>query len=267
MHDTKRAYPVLEGEFDGLAAERLEVGPLRWPWLLYGSPVEARYEIEHSMPSRTGPVRRRDRKRARAAPYTKPIKPKQQKKQPKRHEQEQANNIKPNTQLTERYILRASTRQKGTATNNPARQHAKTGQAPVKFTEEMTYTNKNGITKTVRFIGYNPIPQKGDMQAGHIKGKQHGGSGTDLSNIFPQNPIANMHPYPGRAFTDIHSHRHNSKKWITKEENWKRKHPRAVEPRKWHNVPMSWREWEDKKRRKMNQYPSQDIPVVWTGIY
>ncbi|HLM45963.1 MAG TPA: hypothetical protein VK458_18985 [Myxococcaceae bacterium] len=154
------------------------------------------------------------------------------------------------------YVIGGGRVKKGTSTNKKARLYAQAALTPQRYGETMTYKSGNGNMKTVTFMAKNP--KEGAWQAGHKQAKQIGGSGTILANIFPQNPNANMFPFKGRQYTLAGSHRFKSEKW---------KQVKDKDGGVKYGKPMSWREWEDKKRRKANKYGNQDISVVWTGYY
>ncbi|HET9623306.1 MAG TPA: DUF4157 domain-containing protein [Kofleriaceae bacterium] len=131
--------------------------------------------------------------------------------------------------VSSRYKVRDTDIGTGTDTNQKTRDYVNGGGAPrVRyFSERISYTNKNGIDKTKRFRARNPRDAKGRWDAGHIKGRQMGGSGTQISNIFAQNPVLN---------------RQNSRR--------ARKMVLRNSYRGKDGIRLTWRKWEDMKRRK-----------------
>jgi len=122
----------------------------------------------------------------------------------------------------------------GSPTNRNVRNAVNTpgGQYPRLIISEINYVDDQARAKT-RFIAVrNPQPQNnGRWDAGHAIGKQNGGTGTWIGNIFPQNPTVNRFPVQGLPYTI--------------QGNTKTLH--------------SWRTFEDKINRKANKYPAQSI--------
>lgn len=128
----------------------------------------------------------------------------------------------------------------GSSTNQKVREavNSPTAQIPDVIKNELTYKSNDGTTKTRYIAVQNPI-YTGDLNfgnkpwhAGHVVAQQNGGSGVEISNIFPQNPECNVSPNNGQRYTLFYS-------------PCKRQDNKA---------PNSWRRFEDKINRKKEKY-------------
>jgi RHS repeat-associated protein len=109
------------------------------------------------------------------------------------------------------------------------------------YGESYEYQSDNGKWKTRSFISLNPHLPGEILDAGHIEGDQLGGSGTDPNNIFGQNIALNRWKSAvSRVPVGINSH---SSKYTGK--------------------TLTWREWEDKKRRKIEKYKLNITVKFW----
>ncbi len=132
--------------------------------------------------------------------------------------------------LHNNYSVRKRDVGRGTGTNRRVRDYVNGGGAPrVRyFSERVEYLDKNGKRKVKRFRARNPRSAGKRWDAGHIKGAQMGGSGTSKSNIFAQNIILNRYASA------------KARKMVMRDSYWNKRR----------NRQMTWREWEDWKRRK-----------------
>lgn len=126
---------------------------------------------------------------------------------------------------------------KGTKTNAKARKAVNDGtlKPPKRITAKIIYKSDNGKVKQRWIRVKNPKEGNAPWDAGHMLGRQVGGSGTDLKNIFPQNKNANRLRKSGYVIAK------------GKQGKWKK------------NTGRSWRDFEDKLARKVNKYGSADL--------
>jgi len=129
-------------------------------------------------------------------------------------------------------ILRSVGVHTGSDTNSTVRTavNAITAKIPVLIKSQLTYTDSTGVQKTRSILVSNPAYGKEPWDAGHAIGQQNGGSGTAILNIFPQNKEANRWKSRGAAYTLVaHFDKHKVGK-------------------------RSWRDFEDKIKRKTAKY-------------
>lgn len=130
---------------------------------------------------------------------------------------------------------------RGTGTNKKVRDMSNDGtlRVPAYIRNELYYTSDSGLRKSRFILVSNPINPPGlsrRWDAGHILARQNGGSGTNPSNIFPQNIESNRWKSRGSRYVIASSKKKDSYR--------------------------SWRDFEDKINRKLKKYKNNIIQMT-----